>query len=127
MTNKVVVRYKDGKVLKGLTSNFAPNKPKFHLSTEGDQITEIHMDDLKAIFFVKDYAGESSRKDVYNDDIPGAGRKIHIKFKDTEEITAFCHGYSPSRPGFFVVPADRKGNNERIFVVTSATETVNFI
>ena len=127
MTNKVVLTYKDGKVLKGLTSNFFPNKDTFHLASGDGQTTEVNREDLKAIFFVKDYSGNKARKDMYADHIPGAGRKIQVKFKDDEVITGFCHGYSSSRPGFFVVPADKKCNNERIFIVTSATASVKFL
>jgi len=127
MTNKVVLTFKDGKVLKGLTSNFFPNKASFHLSCEDGKTTEVHREDLKAIFFVKDYSGNKARNDKYEDHIPGAGRKIRVKFKDDEIITGFCHGYSSSRPGFFIMPADKNGNNERIFIVTSATATVKFL
>ena len=126
MTNKVVLSYKNGNILKGITNNFFPNKNTFNLSSEGE-IINIQMEDLKAVFFVKDYSGDKSRKDKYDDHIPAAGRKIRIKFNDNEVITAFCHGYSPNRQGFFVVPADLKGNNERIFIVTSATKSVMFV
>ena len=127
MTNKVVLTFKDGKILKGLTNNFFPNKNTFHLSTEDGQITEINREDLKAIFFVKDYSGNKARKDMYDDHIPGAGRKIQVMFKDNEVITGFCQGYSSERPGFFIVPAAKEGNNERIFIVSSATATVKFL
>ena len=127
ISNKVVLSFKDGTVLKGLTSDFFPNKNDFHITSENDEIITVIMEDLKAVFFVKDYAGDKSRKDVYEDDIPGGGRKIYIKFKDNEEITAFCQGYSSSRPGFFVVPADKKGNNERIYIISSATAEVKFL
>lgn len=127
MTNKVVLTYKEGKVLKGLTSNFFPNKATFHLTSEDGQTTEVNREDLKAIFFVKNHAGNKARKDMYDDHIPGAGRKIQVKFKDDEIITGFCHGYSSNRPGFFLVPANKEGNNERIFIVTSATASVKFI
>jgi hypothetical protein len=36
----------------------------------------------------------------------------------------YTTGYSPDRTGFYMVPADLKGNNERIFVVASATEAI---
>ncbi len=127
ISNKVVLSFKDGTVLKGLTSDFFPNKKDFHLTFEDGKITTVIMENLKAVFFVKDYAGDKSRKDIYEDDISGGGRKIYIKFKDNEEITAFCQSYSLSRPGFFVVPADKKGNNERIFIINSATAEVKFL
>lgn len=127
MINKVVLRYKDGKVLKGLTSNFFPNKNTFHLSEGKNKPVEVRMEDLKSVFFVKDFTGNKDHKDRYDDEIPGGGRKIYIRFKDNEEIIAFCHGYSSNRTGFFVVPADKSGNNDRVFVITSATAEVKFL
>jgi hypothetical protein len=127
MINKVVVKYKDNSVVKGQTNNFMPNKNFFHLQPiEGRQI-EIHIEDLKAIFFVKDYDGSKDHKKAYNDKVPGGGRKIQVKFLDGEMIVGFTTGYSPERSGFFVVPADLKGNNERIFVVKTATEKVEML
>ena len=127
MINKVVVKYKNNSIVKGKTNNFMPNKTLFHLQPiEGEQI-EVHIEDLKAIFFVKSYDGSKDHKKSYNDQVPGGGRKIQVKFLDGETVTGYTTGYSPDRLGFFVVPADLKGNNERIFVVKTATEKVEMI
>jgi hypothetical protein len=125
--NKVVARFKDGAVMKGHTSDFFPARKDFHLELlSGERIT-IETDKLKALLFVKDFTGDGNRKDVYNDVIPGGGRKIQVKFKDGELVTGFSQGYSPDRLGFFIIPADTKNNNERIFIVNSATEEVTFL
>ena len=127
MINKVVVKLKDGTALKGHTSNFSPNKTSFHMEQpEGGQV-EIHMETLKAIFFVKDMTGDKNHKKTYDDQLPGGGRKIQVKFLDGETIVGYTMGYSPDRTGFFLIPADSKGNNERIFVVKSATEKVEIM
>ena len=126
-TNKVVLRFKDGTVIKGLTNDFFPNKKEFHLESDDGKMSKIIMEDLKAVFFVKDYAGDSTRDDIYDCEIIGAGRKIHLIFKDREEMIAFCHAYSSNRQGFFIVPADDKGNNERIYVVNTSVKRVNFL
>jgi hypothetical protein len=127
MTNKVVVKFKDNSIVKGQTNNFMPNKSFFHLQQiEGGQI-EVHIEDLKAIFFVKDYGGAKDHKKSYNDKVPGGGRKIQVKFLDGETIIGYTTGYSPDRSGFYIVPADLKGNNERIFVVQTSTEKVEML
>jgi hypothetical protein len=82
---------------------------------------------LKAIFFVKNYDGAKDHKKAYNDKVPGGGRKIQVKFLDGETIVGYTTGYSPDRPGFYIVPADLQGNNERIFVVKTATEKVEML
>jgi hypothetical protein len=127
MTNKVIAKFKDKSIVKGHTNNFLPNKPVFHLHKLSGETIEVNIKDLKAIFFVKDYGGNKAHKKTYNDKVPGGGRKIQVKFLDGETILGYTTGYSPSRPGFFITPADVKGNNERIFVVTTATEQVEMI
>lgn len=125
--NIVVVQFKDKTVTKGKTNDFFPNKAIFHLIGNSGETTQIAVEDLKAIFFVKNMNGDKDRKDNYSDDISGGGRKIQVRFKDGETIIGYTLGYSPDRQGFFMTPADLKGNNERIFVVKSATEKIEFV
>jgi len=124
VTNKVVLKFKDKTVLKGKTNNFFPNKTSFHLELVNGEQTEIHIEELKALFFVKSFDGDKRHEKNYADKVPGGGRKIKVKFSDGETITGYTTGYSPDRAGFYMVPADLKGNNERIFVVASATEAI---
>ena len=49
---------------------------------------------------------------------------MKVTFSDGEEIIGYASSYSPDRSGFFLVPADLKGNNERIFVVMSSSTQV---
>jgi len=126
--SKVVARFKDGGVLKGYTKDFSPVRKDFHLEPlSGEKANIVETELLKALFFVKDFAGNGDRRDVYNDVISGAGRKVLVTFKDGELIIGFSQGYSPDRLGFFMIPADMKNNNERIFIVNSATENVTFL
>ena len=125
--NKVVARFKDGSIIKGKTSDFLPNKETCHLETSNGEIKKINMEQLKAFFFVKDFAGDKTHQKSYNDKIAGAGRKIMVRFSDGEEGIGYTLGYSPGRKGFIMTPADLKSNNERIFVVTSASEKIEFL
>ena len=125
--NKVVARFKDGSIIKGKTSDFFPNKETCHLETLNGEIKEIKMEQLKAFFFVKDFEGDKTHQKSYNDEIAGAGRKIMVKFSDGEEVIGYTLGYSPDRQGFIMTPADLKSNNERIFVITSASEKIEFL
>jgi hypothetical protein len=127
VTNKVVVRFKDNSVLKGKTSNFFPNKTFFHLQQLDNELIEIQIEELKAIFFVKDFDGNKDHADAYEDNIAGGGRKIKVQFQDGETVVGYTTGYSPDRPGFYLVPADLKGNNERVFVVKSATAKIETV
>jgi hypothetical protein len=126
-TNKVVVRFKDGSILKGKTSDFFPNKASFHLETLNGENKTIDVEQLKAFFWVKDFEGNKNYDENYEDEIAGTGRKIIVKFSDGESIIGYTLGYSPDRQGFFMTPADLKSNNQRIFVVKSASEKIEFI
>jgi len=128
MMNKIVIHYSDGKIVKGETGDFFPNKNFFHLNQRGsDEIQQIDTQTLKAIYFVKSFDGDSSFKEKIDVDRSGFGRKIQVLFKDGETQYGYTQGYSPNRPGFFVSPCDSDSNNLRIFVVTGATEKVQFI
>ena len=125
--NKVVVKFKDNTVAKGKTSDFFPNKTQFHLEEMNGEIADISIEDLKAVFFVKDFKGNENHQDNYNDEIAAGGRKIKVRFLDGETVVGYTLGYSPDRQGFFLTPADLQGNNERIFIVKSATEKIEFL
>jgi hypothetical protein len=126
-TNKVVVRFKDGSIMKGKTSDFFPNKTSFHLETLNGETKTIDVEQLKAFFLVKDFEGNQNYDEDYKDAISGTGRKIMVTFSDGESIIGYTLGYSPDRQGFFMTPADVKSNNQRIFVVKSASEKIEFI
>jgi hypothetical protein len=125
-TNMIIVRFKDGMIMKGNTSDFSQNKVRFHLNRMDGKTEEIDIEDLKAVFFVKNFEGNKDYQEKYEDSIHGAGRKIEIEFTDGESITGYALGYSPDRHGFFITPADLNSNNERIFVVKSAMTHIKF-
>lgn len=131
--NKIVARYQDGRVLKGQTGDFLPTKPVFHLTLhdapQGEKPLEVQIAELKAVFFVKDFEGNRERRDTQEFGAGKAvvGRRIRVVFQDDETLVGTTQGYNPSRPGFFVVPADSDSNNDRCFVVARATKEVAFI
>ena len=125
--NKVVAKCKDNTMRKGTTRDFFPNKSQFHLEEMNGEILEINVEDLKAVFFVKNFEGNKAHQKSYDDNVAGGGKKIKVRFFDGETVVGYTLGYSPDRQGFFLTPADLQGNNERIFVVTSATEKIEFL
>jgi Family of unknown function (DUF6982) len=131
--NRVVARFADGRMLKGNTSDFFPTKDLFHVSLAGAPAgakpVEISTKDLKALFFVKDFAGDRKHveRNEFDPSHPPAGRRIRVVFKDGEIMVGTTTGYQPGRPGFFVVPADASSNIERCYIVTAATREVNFL
>ena len=129
---KVVARYIDGRIIKGFSQDFFPNKDRFHVSPadkSSDEGVEVFFKSLKAVFFVRDFAGDAQyheRKEYTQGDKP-SGRKIEVTFKDGEVLVGTTMGYDPNRPGFFLFPADPKSNNIRVFAVTTAVKKVRYI
>jgi len=130
---KVVIRYANGRLLKGYTNDFFPNKPSFHVNPveigNKDRGVEVLVNQLKAVFFVKDFDGDPSRYDRKNFAGGGqlSGRKAEVKFADGEVIVGSTLGYDPKRPGFFITPADSQSNNLRVFVVSLAVRAFRFL
>ena len=122
--NKVVVKYKDGTIKKGVIDNFFPEKTRFYLQTLQGEVEYIGMESLKAIYFVKDHEGNKDHDSTYSDIMPGEGMKIGVKFHDDETIIGYSLAYSPKRQGFMMTPADYRCNNTRIFVIQSAVKKV---
>jgi hypothetical protein len=73
--NLVVARYQDGKMIRGVTHDFGPQKKVFHLSTVEKygktihgKVFEIYLSELKAVFFVnllKEDKGLPRLKDLW--------------------------------------------------------------
>lgn len=131
--NKIVIHYQNGRLAKGITTDFFQNKDTFHLTpadtSPGAKPVDVSVPDLKAIFFVRKFDGNPHYEDKKEFD-PAKntiGRKIKVTFKDGELMVGTTNGYEPSRPGFFVTPADPASNIERCFVVKAATREVSFL
>lgn len=119
--NRVVVACLDGRRLKGHVYNFSMVKESFYLFPEEDSAQhegmELLLKDLKAIFFVKNFAGDPERRDISQVQPHIHGQAIEVTFQDGETIAGASEAYNPARTGFFLFPFDQAGNNTRIFVV----------
>ena len=136
---KLVAHFKDGQIAKGFSRDFDPGRDSFHIVRRDGEIAssqEIRLDDLKALFHVKTWG----RKDKHRSLQPGfppAERvakspdrsfvKTVLEFYDGERIFGYSLDYDPSRKGFYVLPADPKDNNRKIFVLTSSLVNIQFL
>jgi hypothetical protein len=128
--SKIVARYVDGRIVKGYTQNFFPNKPAFHIqSYEGasaKEVAEIRVEELKAVFFVKDFRGDHNHKAT---GLPPEGKRpqgrlMEVTWKDGEIIVGTTTGYDPHRTGFFLFPVDPQSNNDKVFIVSASVGKV---
>jgi hypothetical protein len=121
---RVVVRYADGRVLKGY-ADFDPEQATFLLAPLGGADTdavEVTMSDLKAVFFVRSFDGDPRRdesKDLYQPRPPGT-RKVSVRFRDGEELVGHTRQLDRHRAGLFFTPLDPESNNLRVFAVFGA-------
>ncbi|MBW2039769.1 MAG: hypothetical protein JRI46_09260 [Deltaproteobacteria bacterium] len=128
--NKVVVHFRDGRIVKGYTYDFNPNKDIFHVTEaqHAKEVIEVSTSLMKAVFFVKSFEGSKDHR-RHNDfsmeslkNIPGL--KLKVIFFDGEAMYGTTHGYAPERKAFFIFPTDKESNNERVFVIRESTVAV---
>jgi len=122
----VAARFLDGSVLKGVTSDFTPLKTSFNLRLDDGDTKIIDTDELKAIFFIKSAESSQDAEDTYKNIAEYGGKKVKVHFHDGEVIIGYTMEFMSDYHGFFITPADENSNNERIYVITAATEKITF-
>ena len=135
LKKKAVVKYQNGEIIKGWVEDFRPDRESFILfpliEYSEEERMEIKFSSLKAVFFVKDFIGNKDYIKVrtFNVDlkITPSQRKLIVNFKDGEHLYGTSHNYGRYKVGFFVYPIDPKNNNERIFAVNEAIESVRLM
>jgi len=131
--NRVVARFADGRAVAGMTADFSPDRDLFHVSEgaapAGVKPVLIHTKDLKALFFVKNFAGDPGhdQRNEFDKSQPPTGRRIRVTFKDGEVLVGTTTGYQPGRQGFFLVPADTGSNIKHCYVVAAATQEISVL
>jgi hypothetical protein len=128
---KIVVRYADGKILKGYAQDFHPTRPQFSLwpsvnATPKERMI-VPISRLKAVFFVRDFEGNPDYRERKAFAGNSQGRRVEVTFSDGESVLGTTLNYRPDGQGFFVNPADPGGNNTRIFVVAKTVRRVRFL
>ena len=126
---RLVLRFLDGRLLKGFNTDFAAAKGLVHIwmvpnGPEASRIT-VPLEHLKALFFVHDLEGDPTHR-PNGDAWTEHGRRIEVTFVDGEVLAGTTLSYSQKGPGFFVTPLDASGNNLSLFVVSGAVRQVKF-
>lgn len=111
LKKKVVVKYRNGEIIKGWVEEFRPDRDSFILypliDYSEEEMLEINFDSLKAVFFVKDFFGHKSYKKVrtFNVDlkITPSQRKLIVNFKDGEHLYGTSYNYGRYEKDFFCI------------------------
>jgi len=124
----MVVRYLDGRVVKGHCNDFYPTKDRFVVTERGtDQEIEVSFADLKAVFFVRSFDTDGALRPRDDIDRYGVGRKLKVRFRDGEEMIGFSSTYGVDRKTFVLFPGDPDCNNRRIVIAVNSTESIEYI
>lgn len=123
---KVVVHYLDKRLLLGHTRFFFHEQDRIEVTDRDDRTHTVELDQLKAVFFVREFEGDSSHSDghAFVDNSPVFGERIRIVFADGETLHGRALGYRPEEKGFYLQPADPESNNRMIFVPTKALKEI---
>ncbi len=123
-SHKVVIRLLDGSLVKGVL--VSPRQPRSNLPrtikvrTEDTKVVPVALSETKAIFYVKDLAGNRDYREkkhfIGQPEIKGLWIRLH--FKDHEDIEGIIPNSLASfvGPGFYFKPPDPRSNNELIYV-----------
>jgi len=128
MSQKVVAHFIDHAIVKGTSMDVDPGKPLFHIRTDDQQSLEVCLDQLKALYFVKDFAGRPDYKETQQpkqgDSRLRGSHQVQMTFKDGEQLGGLMNRYPPNRQFFFVLPVDPSSNNLRILVNRDAVTAI---
>jgi hypothetical protein len=128
MAQKVVAHFIDHAIVKGTSMDVDPGKPRCHIRTQDQQTVEVDLDQLKALYFVKDFGGKPDYTEAHqpkNGDMRLRGsHQVQVTFQDGEQLSGLMNRYPPNRPFFFVLPIDPSSNNIRILVNRDAVASM---
>ena len=126
----VVVHFKNGDLKKGYTHNFAFYREIFSL-TEVDSHTkeerepvDVKVEDLKAVFFVKDFDGDPQYRPDHEAERYGFGDRVEVTFHDKETLVGYTPRYKENNNGFILYPADSETNNAIVAIIRSAAQSI---
>ena len=86
-------------------------------------VEDVPLENVKAVFFVRDFAGEERRRDLrFHDHLPATECLwVRVRFDDGETIEGLINNTQDFvlGTGFLMAPADTFGNNLLIYVLKS--------
>jgi len=126
---KVIARFNDGRIVRGYTNDFDPSKAHLHVSSDrrDGESKIILLSDLKALFFVRDFAGDPTRVDANCFSDTPNGDRIEVTFWDNEVMVGSTQSYRTEGRGFFLHPADSLSNNLSVFVAAAGVQQMRFL
>ena len=125
--NEVVLRFRDGNLTRCLlTREFTPLDFVVEAETPEGESVHAKIAELKAVFFLKEprrREAELQLGTMVGD--PPVGAPTRVEFFDGEVIHGRVQEYRMEDSGFFLYPTSPESNNEMVFVVARAINTLS--
>ncbi len=122
---KVVVRTRHGRVRRGFADPRQIEGSLRLINTQGDE-ERFELEDLKAVFVVKEFEGDPKYKPVHSlSKLKGSAAVwVRLKFFDEEEMEGRIQNNLSllTEAGFFLWPSDGDSNNRCAYIVKTAVE-----
>ncbi len=124
---EVVLRFRDGHLTRCiLMREFTPLDFAVEAETDDGETIQINISDLKAIFFLKDPNRREAEIQVGARVVETpAGAPARVEFLDGEIVHGRVQEYRMENSGFFLYPTSPESNNEMVFVVAGAINTLS--
>jgi hypothetical protein len=123
ISHKVVVHTLDQQVIHGTTDQAEVTTP-FRIRTREDETQNFELEDLKAVFFVKEFEGDPTHEEIHHLDRDRAPEVVwaQVQYQDGEILEGRIRNQLETlrSPGFYLWPTDDGSNNEKVYVVKSA-------
>lgn len=119
---KIIVKFRNGKTLKGTTYTLDPERASFHFlrhgSRRGDDEVETKYSDVEYVAIVDSFTGK--RRSSPGEYQP-KGSEVSVQFKSGETLDGYTlKHYNAREPRFSVIPRDAKDNRISILVERGA-------
>jgi len=118
---QIVVRYLDGRMLKGTPASWDIEGDGFGLLPRdalpgSNEEIYVSFSDLKAVYFVRDFDGQIGKK-IVSPATQMHGVHMLLTFHDKEKIEGYTsQAYSATSARFYFFPADQTGNTISLLV-----------
>ena len=124
---QVVLHFRDGVTDHcRLAAEFSPRDVEVEVESDDHRRRRVRVDDLKAVFFLKDPRQRQMDLERDGSDATNDGAAVaRVEFFDGEIIRGRVSHYSVENTGFWLYPSAPESNNARIFVVARSLQTVS--
>ncbi len=120
----VVLRYLNGEMEKCFIKPYISCSVKvLQVIKESGEVITVPVEDLKAVFFVKELKGRGHKEGSWEEEDPKAlkaGKKITVVFKDGEKMKGKVIGNYEKSGSFFLYPIEKDSNNIKVFIVKNS-------